>query len=222
MILQKPINMIKHFQPARKKKEVRIIEEKYYTCKYDRVFKDIFLDSKDPHLLKVLLESILKVEIHTITIQNNELIEENKEVKRKYLDALLDTSEGIINIEINTSISPSTRIRNFAYLSRLYANHTLKGEDYNTKQKFIQMNFTYNMKDKEYYRIYSIQDKEKKEYVENIQIYEFNMDKYVNTWYTKEKEKIKDNKYLIMMNLPKKELEELSKEDKVVKEYMEK
>ena len=89
--------------------------QEYLTCKIDRVFKDVFLDSKDDSLLKGLLESILKIKIHTITIQNHELWEGNKEIRRKNLDALLDTEEGIINVEINTSNEDYVRVRNFAF-----------------------------------------------------------------------------------------------------------
>ena len=195
-----------------------IEEKKYYTCKTDRVFKDIFLDSKDNTLLKGLLESILKVKIHTITIQNNELCEGNVYLRRKHLDALLDTDQGIINIEVNAE--DYVEERNFAFLSKAYANHTLRGEEYDNTIHFIQINFSYQMKDTEYYRVYHIQDDKKKKYIYNFTIYEFNMDKYVDLWYTHDKEKIEENKYLIMMNLPREELEKFSKEDKVVREYM--
>ena len=171
--------------------------------------------------MKELLEFILKVDIYHITIQNNELFEGNVYVRRKHLDALLDTNEGIINIEVNSTIDNVVKIRNYAFLSRVFVNNTLRGDNYNATQKYIQINFSYELNDNEYMRIYSIQDKMGKEFISNIKIYEFNMDKYVNTWYTNDKKKIMENKLLIMMNLPKKELEEFSKKDKVVKEYME-
>ena len=212
------IYLIKQF----KKKGLIDIEEKYYTCKYDRVFKDIFLDKNDTSLLKGLLESILKIEIKTITIQNNELREGNAYLRRKHLDALLETNKEIINIEINSSIDNYIKVRNFAFLSKVYANHTLRGKSYNKDEKFIQINFSYGLNDQKLFRIYKIQDNENITFIDNIEIYEFNMDNYLEFWYTDDKEKIKENKYLIMMNLSKKELEKFSKEDKVVKEYMNK
>ena len=195
---------------------------KYLTCKTDRVFKDIFLDINDQELLKGLLEWILKVKIYKIDVKRDELIEENINFRRKNLDALLDTNEGIINIEINTSEDRGLKVRNFAFLSRLYANKTLRGESYNEKEKFIQINLNFSSSDKEYKRVYYIQDELKSKYVKNIKIYEFNVDKYVKLWYTNDKEKIEENKYLIMMNLPKEELEIFSKKDKVVEKYMDK
>jgi predicted transposase/invertase (TIGR01784 family) len=44
---------------------------------------------------------------------------------------------------------------------------------------------------------------------------------YMDLWYNKNKKGIEDNKYIIMMGLEEKELKQLSREDKVVGEYME-
>ena len=46
--------------------------KKFYTCKYDRPFKEIFLNEKNKHLLKGLLETILKVKIDDIEIRPTE------------------------------------------------------------------------------------------------------------------------------------------------------
>ena len=167
--------MVKHFLSAEKIYKRRwfiIKEKKYLTCKIDRVFKDIFLDSKDTSLLKGLLESILKLEIKSISIKNSEVWEGNKNYRRKYLDAIIDTNQGIINIEANSATKNYIRVRNFAYLAKIYANNTLRGKRYDTKTKFIQINFTYELKDKEYFRVYSIQDKKNKNYTNNFIIYE--------------------------------------------------
>ena len=48
------------------------------------------------------------------------------------------------------------------------------------------------------------------------------MDKYVKLWYTNKKQEIEENKYLIMMDLEKEELEKFSREEEVVKVYMNK
>ena len=50
-------------------------EKKFYTAKYDRVFKTIFCNEDDPTLLKELLERILK--------QKHFKIEEKKWKKQK-------------------------------------------------------------------------------------------------------------------------------------------
>ena len=85
----------------------------------------------------------------------------------------------------------------------------------------IQINLNYGVKDKEYKRIYKMRDEEGKEYIKNCIIYEINMDKYKEILYNKNKEEIEKNKYILMLDMNLEELEKY-KEDKVVKEYMEK
>ena len=46
------------------------------------------------------------------------------------------------------------------------------------------------------------------------------MDKYIDIWYNKDEKEINDNKYLLMLNLELKDLENLSCKDKVVSKYM--
>ena len=66
-----------------------------------------------------------------------------------------------------------------------------------------------------------MRDEKGKEYIKNCIIYEINMDKYKELLYNNNKEGIEKNKYLLMLDMNKEELEEY-KTDKVVKEYMEK
>ena len=56
-------------------------------------------------------------------------------------------------------------------------------------------------------------------YVKNFIIYEINMDYYDKFWYCKNKEEIKKNQYMIMLDLDKKELENMQK-DKIVDKYI--
>ena len=37
--------------------------KKFYSCRYDKIFKEVFLNPKNEDLLKALLEDILKVKI---------------------------------------------------------------------------------------------------------------------------------------------------------------
>ena len=56
-------------------------------------------------------------------------------------------------------------------------------------------------------------------YVKNFIIYEINMDYYDKIWYSKNKEEIKKNQYMIMLDLDKKELKNMPK-DKIVDKYI--
>lgn len=198
----------------------KLKEENHYTCMYDRVFKEVFIDERNPELLYHLLQTCLKVEIKRIEILSSELMNGNIESKRKHIDAHLKTDQGNMDIEINASPTEYLHPRNMSYLCNMYANGLLSGGEYDEETNYIQINFTYHMKEKEKgCQIYKIQNEEGKEYVKNFIIYEFNMAYYMDLWYNKDEKGIEENKYIIMMGLEEKELEELSKRDKLVEEY---
>ena len=108
-----------------------------------------------------------------------------------------------------------------SYLCAIYSHHVLKGQNYTQETKIIQINFSYGLQDTEDMRVYYVQDKSNKHYVENFTIYEINMEKYINYWYTKDKDKIEANKEIIMLDLGLEELRLLSEKDRMVAKYME-
>ena len=199
------------------------MQEKYYTCKYDRAFKEVFLKESNKDLLKGLLECVLKVNINDIVVKPNERNTENLQVKRKTYDALLNTDIGKIEIEVNANAEKEyVNPRNMSYLCDLYSHHTLKGDEYDENTMIIQINFSYGLgKNKKSIRKYYIQDMDKVKYVKNFKIIELNMDYFLEIWYSKDRKRIKDNEYLVMLGLDKDELEELSLKSKDVKKYME-
>lgn len=81
--------------------------------------------------------------------------------------------------------------------------------------------FSYHLHDNELLRIYYFQDKLGKRYVSNFKTYEINMEKYMNYWYTNNREEIEKNKEIIMLDLGLEELKTLSQKDRMVKKYME-
>ena len=201
-------------------------EIKYYTCKYDRPFKEIFLKEKNKHLLKELLELILNLKIEDIKLSPTERNTGNLKVRRKTYDALLTTNIGKIELEVNGSNESYVHPRNMAYICDLYSHHTLVKENYDEKTMIIQINFSYELsKEKNNIEIYKIQNEKKDLFVKNFEIIEINMEKYVNMWYDYEKERnnkelIEKNQLIIMLGLKKEELEKLSKKYKKVGEFM--
>ena len=71
-------------------------------------------------------------------------------------------------------------------------------------------------------RKYKIRDKHNNEFIKNFIIYDINMEKVKDIWYSKSKKEIENNKYLIMLDLDLEELDELSKisKDRRVNKYM--
>ena len=208
-------------------------ETKFYTCRWDAAFKEIFMKEDNKDILISLLEKCLSVKISDIFYLNVEDLVDNVHVRRKSYDLRLSTNIGIIQVEINSNIYHYSRERQMAYISNEFSHYVLRGDNYKENIQIIQINFTYGLMtefreekykylyDEEDYRIYEVRDKKGKKFLPNFKIYEFNMDYYMNLWYTKDKEKIEENKLLIMMDLKPNELVKISKNDKVVSKYME-
>ena len=194
---------------------------KFYTCKYDRPFKEIILNKKYEDLLKWFLEDILQVKVESIEINTIEMNSRNIHVKRKYADVILKTDVGKIEIEVNACNEDYVHPRNMAYLCNIYSNHTLVGSDYSEDTPIIQINFSYGLKDNEKLRIYKVQDDSRKEYVKNCTIYEINMEYYKKIWDNGDEEEINKNKYYIMLDLDELDLKKISKKDRMVERYME-
>ena len=204
---------------------------KWYSGKYDRVFKEIFYKEKNKGLLKKLLEHILKIKINNIEIINNEKERGNINIKGMRTDLSLDTDQGHINVEVNSVMKNYVHPRNFSYIADKYSHDTLVGKTYSEKIQYTQINLSYGLMlddnnkilnnpiETEAIRIYKVQDKEGKEFVKNFTIYEINMDYYLNLCYNNDKE-LSNEKVLVMLGLDKENLEKLSKKDKMVKEYM--
>ena len=66
---------------------------------------------------------------------------------------------------------------------------------------------------------YMIMSENGKLFVKNFIIYEINMDYYNKLWYSKNEDEIKKNLYLIMLDLDKKKLENMPKDD-IVDKYI--
>ena len=198
-----------------------MINTKFYTCKYDRPFKEVILNKKNEDLLKWFLEDILKVKVESIEIHTIEMNSGNIHVRRKYADVILKTDVGKIEIEVNACNENYVHSRNMSYLCNIYSNHILVGSDYSEDIPIIQINFSYGLKDDERIRVYKVQDNSRKEYVKNFTIYEINMEYYKKIWDNGDEEEINKNKYYIMLDLDELDLKKISKKDRMVERYME-
>ena len=192
--------------------------KKFYSCRYDRTFKEVFLKEENEDLLVALLELTLSLKVYEIQRLNVETLQGNINTRKKYCDLLLKTSEGYIGIEINSESKDYLHTRNLAFLCNVYSRYTLKGDSYSEDTLIIQLNLTYGMnkKDNKIWRIYTLNDGEKN-FVRNFKIVEWNMDKVLNYWYAKDEVNIQKFKYLIMLDLNEEDLAKLASDGKVRK-----
>lgn len=84
-----------------------------------------------------------------------------------------------MNIEINTNYYKALNKRNASYIFEKYAEDIKVGENYLNMKNFIQLNFTSNLpNNKPIVSKYTLVDLDTKEtYIDNLTIYEYNIDK---------------------------------------------
>ena len=194
--------------------------EAFYTCRNDRAFKEVFLNSNNSDLLKALLEFILKIKIDKLEIKKTELLSGNVNIKDKRVDAIVHTGNKKIEIEINSQNKNYLHTRSTAYICNIYQSNASVGDTYNEDTDIIQVNLTWGLgRNNDEMKIYKIMNEKGELYVKNFIIYEINMDYYDKIWYSKNEEEIKKNQYMIMLDLDKKELENMPK-DKIVDKYI--
>ncbi len=193
---------------------------KFYTCKNDRAFKEVFLKPDNSDLLKALLEFILKIKIDKLEIKKTELLSGNVNIKDKRVDAIVHAGNKKIEIEINSQNKDYLHTRSTAYICNIYQSNASVGDTYNEDTDIIQVNLTWGLgRNNDEMKIYKIMNEKGELYVKNFIIYEINMDYYDKIWYSKNKEEIKKNQYMIMLDLDKKELKNMPK-DKIVDKYI--
>ena len=169
---------------------------KFYTCRYDAAFKEVFLNEKNEEILKKLLEQSLHLKIHTIETAMMERNQGNVHIRRKALDAVLYTDQGIIGIEMNARYKRYLRVRNTAFAFDLYTHYTYRGKEYDDEMQIIQINYTYGLGKKyDEVEVYELQNKKGEQLLKNFRIIEWNMDKIMKFWYDKDEENIEKYKY---------------------------
>ena len=195
---------------------------KFYTCRNDRAFKEVFMKEESKDILTKLLESILDVKIEDIKFLNLERNVDNIHVRRKHFDLFLQTNIGKIQVEVNAEKPNYLHPRNASFIFDTYSHEVKKGDEYNEDTLVIQINLSYSLSIEELVRIYKVRDEDGNEYIKNLIIYDINMDKIKDIWYSKSRNEIEKYKYLIMLDLNQEELktlEELS-QDRSVDKYM--
>ena len=201
-----------------------VVSDKFYTGRYDRVFKKIFVNESDYHLMEALLSECLESKVKVIKYLYPELPVENVNEKEKKLDVLVEIEGRRVIVELNTEGS-GIRLRNFNYFTSYYSSRVERGEEYRgNKTEYILIDLSYNLsKNSPIKREYYVEDSEGNKYVENFKIIEFNMDKITNLCYDEfERGEREQYRYLMMLDLDKNKLDEVSKKDDIVKEYMDK
>lgn len=197
-------------------------KNKFYTAKYDRVFKTILCDEDDKELLQEFLSRLLERKVEIIEFLRSELPVSTTEEKTKTVDVLVKVDGEYTHIELNGTSPKYLHIRNYMYFSSLYIKKVQKGEEYDLETKFIHIDLTYGMDSGKDIIKYYVQSSDNEKYLENIEIIEYNMDKIMEYWYNQDIQKVNQYKHLIMLDLETNGLKELSKGDDFVGKFEDK
>ena len=207
----------------------------FYTCKYDKCFKCIFLNPLNQDLLTLMIKESIDLNFKNIRYLN---IEKNVNIfiRRKYLDLNLDSTNAVINIEVNGFNKDYIKPRNTSFMCDNYSNHTLVNNEYTEDKQIIQINYTYGIKSDvpiKKYKILNTDRSDNKPFVKNFIIYEIYMEYMMDFWYNRNKQEVnmKENlkniikyRYFIMLNLnldELKELIEITNNDERIVKFME-
>ena len=174
--------------------------------KSDSIFKAIFGSKTGKPLLETLLRDILKKEVEIIEYKNRELPKISATEKTKIIDLLVRIKEEVVHIELNSSYSRIIRFRNFVYFAGvILLDHEIGGK-YKAEQKYISINLTAKMgKKHEVIEIYKLQNDKQEEYIDNIKVYEVNIDKAKEEWYKGDKRK--EIRHIAAIGMSEEELE---------------
>ena len=190
------------------------MSRKFYTAKNDRMFKAIFCNEDNTYLFKEFLSRLLESDVKIIRYLRNEIEVRHASSKSKTVDILAEVDKKIVHIEINSEYNKTyLHIRNFTYFTEVYDKKTLRGEDYIYNDDFIHIDLTYKLPNtfNKIYRTYYVMDKDENKYIEDFKILEFNMDRIMEFWYSKDIEKINNFLHLIILDLNLEEIDELLK-----------
>ena len=186
-------------------------KKKFYSLKYDQVFKNVFF--RDINLLKYFLTNILNLfyddfYIDDIEIKNTELSKDRLYIKNKCLDILVKTGNKIINLEINTSYNSYTKNRNLIYLFNSIIDDTHKSDKYTLDNEHIQINFNFNDSGYDIESYHILEDTTNKLFTNVFRIININVDYFYNEWYNLSKDNsfFKKYKNIIIMNFNEDEL----------------
>ena len=128
------------------------------------------------------------------------------------MDVVVETKNGdIIDIELNNTFNKNIINRNCVYFMNLGSSYALSKDNKEIKNIYqINLNFNKSNKLKEKY--------DNSVYTNNFSIININIPMYKKKYYEKNLKREKEHIYLTMLGCNDKELDKLSKKDKLVRE----
>ena len=170
------------------------------------MFKAVFVRfNKDrTHLLCELLSECLDIKIdRIIKFIPVELSARQKSERSKRLDLLVESQGRKINLELNSSYSEITKVRNINFYFSFCSQKTLVSEAYDTVSEFIHISLNYKVKLSDpLITCYTFYDKNYKKELDNrFKYYEINVEKFAKLWYDKDMKSAREKPLLTMIGI---------------------
>ncbi len=194
------------------------MEKKFHKGYIDGVFKAVFCNPKNKDLLKWLIEQCLEEKVEIVKILPPEIVKENIYVKNKTLDVLVKAGSKLVGIEINSGYYEGLHQRNASYIFAKYSEEAKAGEEYTKMSDIYQINVTKKL-GKKYppLSVYTLTDINTKiNFVDNLKIFEYNLDKIAEACYNKNEEKYK---FIAMLDGDEKQLDKICEGDKNMEKF---
>ena len=200
---------------------IQVGEDKFFTLKFDAVFKTVLINEKFKPLMNKMLSDILEEPIEIIGYYPPEMPSQNFNAKSNRLDIVAETKDHkLVNIEINSEHNKYVQLRNLLFYTAMYTQTIKIGRKNFTEINTVQVNLNFGQsKNKPLKRVSHIRYDDTNEiFSDTFKIVDVNVDKYKSLWYDKNIKGELDHIYIVMLAAGKNELIELGKQDEMVEE----
>lgn len=192
---------------------------KVFTAKNDRVFKTIANGNNGKVILEAILGNVFDEQVEILEFIPVELPLDTEEERKKTLDILVKVENRVINVEVNAQgLSQVTKIRNLAFLCKLFSKNVSKGEEIDVETEFLQINFIYNSKVTDKMVLKSYLTNEDGLYTKNFSIWNVFIENVEKICYTDDTEREK-LKYILMMDKTPEELANFFPDDEIIRMF---
>ena len=192
---------------------------KVYTAKNDRVFKTIANGNNGKVILEAILGNVFDEPVEILEFIPVELPQDTEDERKKVLDVLVRVGNRIINVEVNAQgLSEVTKIRNLAYLCKLFSKNVSKGQEIDVKTKFLQINFIFDSKKSKRLVTKSYLTNEDGIYTENLGIWNIFVENVEELCYTNP-EAMEKFRYILMLDKTPEELKNFFPNDNIIQKF---
>ena len=190
----------------------------HYMYRYDHAF--LALVTFDNEILKQIIYESLNIKVNQAKIINSKMAKQRLMSRANYLDLVVETEIGYINIEVsNGSYNKYSAHRNFIYLTSLINNLTKAGMNLKDLPRVYQINLIFqenSSQEIDKFKLCSLETK--KILTKKVEIVNIYIDKLKKTYYNSNK-KLTDKLLLVGLGMTKEELKE-NKEENIVFEKL--